>query len=69
MQALGTLTPDLEIFSIDEAFLDVTHCQSLFGTPEKMARMAKELVYDASQLLCSVGVSGDKTTTRNMQQN
>lgn len=64
MNALSTLTPDMEVFSIDEAFLDVTRCQLLHGTPEKIGRMAKELVYEASGLLCSVGVSGDKTTAK-----
>src|SRR3990167_6939154 len=64
MKALETLTPDIEIFSVDEAFLDVTHCQLLHGTPEKIGLMAKELVFKASGLLCSVGVSGDKTTAK-----
>lgn len=64
MNALATLTPDIEIFSIDEAFLDVTHCQLLFGSPEKIARMAKELVLKVSGLHCSVGVSGDKMTAK-----
>lgn len=64
MQALTALTPDMEVFSVDEAFLDVTASQQLFGSPEKMGRMAKELVYQASGLLCSVGVSGDKTTAK-----
>jgi DNA polymerase-4 len=64
MAALTTLTPDVEVFSVDEAFLDVTHCQLLHGSPERMALMAKQLVYEASGLLCSVGVSGDKTTAK-----
>lgn len=64
MQALTSLTPTMEIFSIDEAFLEVTHSQLLFGTPEKMGLMAKKLVYQASGLQCSVGVSGDKTTAK-----
>ena len=64
MKALRALTPDLEIFSVDEAFLDVTRSQLLFGSPEKMALMAKELVYQASGILCSIGVSGDKTTAK-----
>lgn len=64
MQALATLTPDIEVFSIDEAFLDVTHCQLLFGGPEKIGLMAKELVFNASALQCSIGVSGDKTTAK-----
>lgn len=64
IKALSNLTPDLEVFSVDEAFLDVTHCQLLFGTPEKMAHLAKEVVYQASGLHCSVGLSGDKTTAK-----
>lgn len=64
MQALQRITPDIEVFSIDEAFLDVTYCQQLYGTPEMMGQMAKQLVYEASGLLCSVGVSGDKTTAK-----
>ena len=64
MDALSTLTPDFEIFSVDEAFLDVTYCQQLHGTPEKIGRMAQQKVFDASGLLCSIGVSGDKTTAK-----
>lgn len=64
MNALATLTPDIEIFSVDEAFLDVTHCQLLFGSPEQIGLMAKERVFAASQLPCSVGISGDKTTAK-----
>ncbi len=64
MNALGALTPDIEIFSVDEAFLDVTHCQLLFGTPEQIARIAKKRVFEASGLHCSIGVSGDKTTAK-----
>lgn len=64
MQALTQLTPDIEIFSIDEAFLDVTRCQQLYGTPAMMGQLAKQVVYEASGLLCSVGVSGDKTTAK-----
>jgi DNA polymerase-4 len=64
MDALSTLTPDIEVFSVDEAFLDLTHCQLLHGHPFKMAAMAKELVFKASGLLCSVGTSGDKTTAK-----
>jgi DNA polymerase-4 len=64
MDALTTLTPDVEIFSVDEAFLDVTRCQDLLGTPEQIARQVKRTVYEASGVLCSVGVSGDKTTAK-----
>jgi DNA polymerase-4 len=64
MQALLAVTPDLEVFSVDEAVLDVTRCQRLHGTPPRMGWMAKRIVYDTSGLTCSVGVSGDKTTAK-----
>ncbi len=64
MQALTDVTPDIEIFSVDEAFLDVTHCQQLHGSPITMGKMAKQKVWEASGLHCSVGVSGDKTTAK-----
>ncbi len=64
MEALRDITPDIEIFSVDEAFLDVTHCQRLLGTPPRIARMAKQKVFEASRILCSIGVSGDKTTAK-----
>ncbi|MEN8108764.1 MAG: DNA polymerase IV [Pseudomonadota bacterium] len=64
MAALQDVTPDIEVFSVDEAFLDVTHCQRLSGTPLRMARLARRKVFEASGVLCSVGVSGDKTTAK-----
>jgi len=65
MDALRDISPDMEVFSVDEAFLDVTRCQRLHGTPLRMARMVKERVWEASHgLRCSVGVSGDKTTAK-----
>jgi DNA polymerase-4 len=64
MEALQEVTPDIEVFSVDEAFLDVTHCQRLSGTPLRMARHARRKVFEASGVLCSVGVSGDKTTAK-----
>ncbi|MGB5339440.1 MAG: DNA polymerase IV [Gammaproteobacteria bacterium] len=64
MEALQDITPDIEVFSVDEAFLDVTHCQRLLGTPARIARLVKQKVFAASGVLCSVGVSGDKTTAK-----
>lgn len=64
MDALTTVTPDVEVFSVDEAFLDVTHCQSLWGPPEGIAERARHAVHQVSGLPCSVGLSGDKTTAK-----
>jgi DNA polymerase IV len=64
MRGLQDITPDIEIFSVDEAFLDITRCQRLLGTPLQIARLAKQKVFDTSKILCSIGVSGDKTTAK-----
>ena len=64
MAAFDAITPEVEVFSVDEAFLDVTGVQHIHGTPEHMSRMAERLVYQVSGLPCSVGVSGDKTTAK-----
>lgn len=64
MAALIDVTPDVEVFSVDEAFLDVTHCQSLWGPPAFIAQLTKRTVFEACGLPCSVGVSGDKTTAK-----
>lgn len=64
MSALQSITPEVEIFSVDEAFLDVTRCQTLHGHPGYIAQLVKKTVFEASGVLCSVGVSGDKTTAK-----
>ena len=64
MHALEDITPDVEVFSVDEAFLDVTDCQSLWGSPEHIAQRVKQTVWHVSGVACSVGVSGDKTTAK-----
>jgi DNA polymerase IV len=64
MHALADACPDIEVFSVDEAFLDVTSCQRYYGSAEAAARQLKQAVYRASGLLCSLGLSGDKTTAK-----
>ncbi len=63
MKSLQTITPDIEVFSVDEAFLDVTACQNLY-TPIEAGKKVQALIYKVSGLFCSVGVSGDKTTAK-----
>jgi DNA polymerase-4 len=65
MRALTGLSPDVEVFSVDEAFVDVTHCQRLHGSPERMAQLARRLVHEASGgLPCSVGAAGTKLVAK-----
>ena len=53
-------TPLVEMFSIDEAFLDVTGCESLFGDPVRIALRIKERVWNETRLTCSVGIGPNK---------
>jgi len=53
-------TPQVEMFSIDEAFLDVTGCEALFGDPVRIALRIKERVWDETRLTCSVGIGPNK---------
>ncbi len=64
MATLATICPDIEVFSVDEAFLDVSCCQLLHGSPARIAKMARERILEATGLTCSAGVSGDKTTAK-----
>ncbi len=64
MRALAKVCPDIEVFSVDEAFVDITPCQKLYGSPVRAAQLLKRAVYRASGLLCSLGLSGDKTTAK-----
>lgn len=50
-------TPLVEGLSIDEAFLDVTASQSLFGDGTAIARAIKEKVFAKTKLTCSAGVA------------
>jgi DNA polymerase-4 len=50
-------TPLIEPLSIDEAFLDVTASQSLFGPADEIAAKIRAEVREATGLTCSAGVS------------
>jgi DNA polymerase-4 len=50
-------TPDIEIYSIDEAFLDVTTTHHLFGGPEAIGASIKKEVKDQFGINCTVGIA------------
>ena len=53
-------TPLVEPLSIDEAFLDVTSCGRLFGSPETIGRAIKQRIAQQIGLSASVGVAPNK---------
>ena len=60
MEVFGNFSPSVEALSLDEAFLDMTGAERLFGPPERMARALKDAVFDAVQLRVSVGAGPSK---------
>ncbi|UCB53064.1 MAG: DNA polymerase IV [Candidatus Zixiibacteriota bacterium] len=60
MQIFRQFTPWVEPHSIDEAFLDVTGCDRLFGPPHQLARKLKGKIKTELGLTCSVGIAPNK---------
>jgi len=49
-------TPDAEVYSIDEAFLDITTTHYLFGGPEAIAITLKKTIKERFGINCTVGI-------------
>lgn len=60
METLGRFSPLVEPLSLDEAFVDMTGCEALFGTPQAMGEAVRRAVFEATELTVSVGVSTTK---------
>ena len=60
MALLKEFSPLVEPVSIDEAYIDITGCQRLFGEPQEIAREIKRKIRDSVHLTCSVGVAPNK---------
>ena len=61
MSAFADFSPDVEALSLDEAFLDMTGSEELFGGPESIGRRLKTAIRDVTGgLTASVGLSSTK---------
>lgn len=60
MDILSRYTPVVEQNSIDEAWLDMTGCEGLFGKPAESARRIMDSIKDELGLWCSIGISENK---------
>jgi DNA polymerase-4 len=61
MRVFADFSPEVEAISLDEAFLDMTGSEQLFGAPEFIGRRLKEAVREATAgLTASVGLSATK---------
>jgi len=50
-------TPDVEAYSIDEAFLDITTTHHLFGGPKAIGRSIKKQIKKQFGITCTVGIA------------
>ncbi len=64
MDILRRFTPAIEPLSIDEAFLDLTGTEGLFGTGEEVGRKIKKAIHDEVQLTASVGVAANRLVAK-----
>ncbi|MGL4208828.1 MAG: Y-family DNA polymerase, partial [Candidatus Adiutrix sp.] len=60
MNIFRTYTPLVEPLSLDEAFLDVTACQRLFGPAPHIAQQIKADIYAKTKLTATAGVASQK---------
>ena len=60
MRTLGTFSPLVEPLSVDEAFVDMTGCETLSGEPRAMGEAVRRAVFEATSLTVSVGISTTK---------
>ena len=60
MALLRDFSPLVEPVSIDEAYVDITGCQRLFGEPQEIAWEIKRKIKETVNLTCSVGVAPNK---------
>lgn len=57
---LRGFTPKVEVYSIDEAFLDISGSLLLFSGAENIARLIKERIGNELGLTCSIGIAPNK---------
>lgn len=60
VKLMHQFTPLVEVFSIDEAFLDVTGSLRLFSTPERIAHLLKAEIRHHFGITCSIGIAPNK---------
>jgi DNA polymerase-4 len=60
VRLMQQFTPLVEVFSIDEAFLDVSGCLTLFGSAERIALLLKAQIRHHFGITCSIGIAPNK---------
>ena len=65
INALKNITPDIEVFSIDECWIDLIPILNLYKGVDNIAKLIRQAVYDSSGgINCSIGISEGKLTSK-----
>lgn len=64
LEILKTFTDLVEPYSIDEAFIDVTNTEHLFGNKVEIAKKIKKLVKENFGITCSIGIGPNKLVAK-----
>jgi DNA polymerase-4 len=64
MQILNEITPCVEQVSIDEAFLDISGCERLWGAPRQIGERIRDRVRQELQLSISLGIAATKLVAK-----
>ena len=59
-ELIRSYTPDIEILSIDECFLDYTKVKNLYGDPIKFAYHLKNKIYKTLKFTVNIGIANNK---------
>jgi DNA polymerase-4 len=63
-EVLNRFTPKVEMASIDEAYLDMTGTERLFGPPLKAAHSLHVAMKTSTQLNCSIGIATSRVVAK-----
>ncbi len=63
-EVLNRFSPQVEMASIDEAYLDMTGTERLHGPPLRAAHSLHEAMRDATRLNCSIGVATSRLVAK-----
>ncbi len=63
-EVLNSFSPLVEMASIDEAYMDMTGTERLYGPPLRAAHMLHERVKYATNLNCSIGISASRLVAK-----
>ena len=63
-EVLGEFSPQVELASIDEAYLDMTGAERLLGAPLKAAHALHEAIKSRTRLNCSIGIAASRMVAK-----